>query len=1367
MDKETTFVAPRTCTVVDEGESNRDAKKSAKPLINYADASAYVLIGEPGAGKTTSFKSEAGNQGGVYVPVRKFLTFDEQPEWQGKTLFLDGLDESRVGTVDGRTPLDRIRTKLDRLDRPKFRLSCRWADWFGSNDRDRLKEVSSDGTVTVVRIDPLSKQNINDILNKKYSIEAADDFIGKARERGIDGLLKNPQNLDLLVKSVSRGKWPKSRKETFEQACRMLVCEPNREHRLAKQWSAETGPLIEAAGRLCVVQLFSGVAGFTLPDRAVPDSDYPSLVEVDRKAGGRTRDVLGTRLFVGASEGKLSPTHRQIAEFLAARHVSGLVDGGLPLERILALITGFDGELLPSFQNFASWLAVHNKRSRKRLSRLDPSGLIYAGDRQTYSTDEKRDIVLNLRRESCWNPWCNRSISKVPGIGKIVSPELKEVFREVLTDGERARKHQSYVMLLMQMLADGEPLPALSDVLEQMVRDRTWNQGVRSAALDVLSGYHARGQLESTALTGMVAEIEDGSLDDPQDELLGILLKALYPKVLSIAEVQRYLRKPKLVAITSEYARFWTEHVPNESTPEQLADLMDGIAERFTKYRPFMVGDVGLHTGLGQLPVKLLNNVLRETRWRNPGRTVASDRLFEWLGVVSDPGLRFPKSDKVIVKFDLQWNAETLKALIAYGVETCLRRGEECLDLVDRRLFGARPFAYARWCLEMALATGQGKVANFYLHELSGCVMEGACADGLTLEEARVSLAVDAVLATQFDDMVERRTRAKFRTASRTVSAAPADTESLGDTRQQQAWQARIAAQASALRAGRGSPRLLCKAAEAYLGIHGDSGEKAPRDRLHNLVGRREDLIDLLVLGMEGTITRGDLPGCDDMVRLFDRKRVNSLVLPFVAGLHSLEQAGRLSLGDLNESQTRLGVAILYTLPRECVEPNTSGQTGTYRPEWFRALLRDEPALVADVLRGTVAKKLETGVQPATELQEMAKAEDHREVAAIASLPVLEHFPTAQTDAALLALCWSLKAALERCDWSDVGRLIEERLRTGDQLPGERSCWLTAGYLVAPERYRDDLRGLGEHEEGLKWLAMFVSTAGRFPERFTRRFAPADFEPLVAALGAELRLHGLPEKAYWSTSDLIVTLSSDPSAAATDALEKLSRVSDAEPWEPAIAEAKERQALKRREHEYRQSDIAKVVQTLDRGTPANAGDLAALVFNELKALSLKIRNGGTSDWRQHWNTDRYKRPKDPKHEDLCRDAVLSDLQERLAGLGIDAQPEGVYAEDKRSDIRVSFAEFNVPVEIKRSCHPDLWTAVRSQLIAKYTRDPGAEGYGIYLVFWFGDTEECLPTKWGNWVPETAEDVRLKIEQSLDDREGRLISICVVDVSTPR
>ena len=285
MDNAPEYVAPRTCTVVEKFEPQHEGTKQA-PLRDYVSTAAYVLIAEPGAGKTTAFETEATRQGAQYVSARNFLRVDK-PEWLGKTLFIDGLDELRAGAADGRTPLDNIVKKLGGLGCPPFRLSCRERDWLAANDKEGLREVSRDGTVTVLRLDPLSKQNIKEILARNYGIEDAAGFVATARRRGLDGLLSNPQNLDLLAKSVGQGKWPDSRKETFEEACRMLAGETNREHLIAKPSVADTGSLIEAAGRLCAVQLLSGNAGYTLPDRAEPDGDYPSLADVDADPQGR------------------------------------------------------------------------------------------------------------------------------------------------------------------------------------------------------------------------------------------------------------------------------------------------------------------------------------------------------------------------------------------------------------------------------------------------------------------------------------------------------------------------------------------------------------------------------------------------------------------------------------------------------------------------------------------------------------------------------------------------------------------------------------------------------------------------------------------------------------------------------------------------------------------------------------------------------------------------------------------------------------------------------------------------------------------------------------------------------------------------
>ena len=201
-----------------------------------------------------------------------------------------------------------------------------------------------------------------------------------------------------------------------------------------------------------------------------------------------------------------------------------------------------------------------------------------------------------------------------------------------------------------------------------------------------------------------------------------------------------------------------------------------------------------------------------------------------------------------------------------------------------------------------------------------------------------------------------------------------------------------------------------------------------------------------------------------------------------------------------------------------------------------------------------------------------------------------------------------------------------------------------------------------------------------------------------------------------------------------------------------------------RDAAYTRPSLEQICRTLSNQAPANPADLAALVLDRLRELAVQIRTGNTDDWRQYWNEEKPRTPRTPRHEDLCRDALLSDLRERLLLHGVDAQPEGQYAGDKRADIRVSYEDFNVPVEVKKSTHRDLWSAARNQLIAKYTSDPATGGYGIYLVFWFGQ-DDCQPAPSGP-RPSTAVELQDRLQAALSEEESRKISVCVVDVSPP-
>ena len=344
-------------------------------------------------------------------------------------------------------------------------------------------------------------------------------------------------------------------------------------------------------------------------------------------------------------------------------------------------------------------------------------------------------------------------------------------------------------------------------------------------------------------------------------------------------------------------------------------------------------------------------------------------------------------------------------------------------------------------------------------------------------------------------------------------------------------------------------------------------------------------------------------------------------------------------------------------------------------------------------------------------------------------------------------------------------------------MPSASTGWLP-DFFASPASYRETLKtSISGHEQRTRHLAEFLTTS---PATILDRFGVHDLKLLIQLVGGSYRPYSdyspsrefSTDSARWSTSALVTglinQLASLPSRDATEAIKSLQSEKTLHPWRSHLTDAAYQQNITRREASFRHKDILTVLQTLDKQSPANAADLAALTIDILSGMAKQIRDGNTLDWRQYWNVDSHNRAQDPKPENACRDALLSDLRLKLerveVHVKIDAQPEGHYADDKRSDIRVSYCDFNVPVEIKKSTHRDLWSAIKEQLITKYTRDPGAEGYGIYLVFWFG-AEGCQMPPSGK-RPTSAHELQERLLDTLSADEKFKISICVIDVSKP-
>ena len=373
-----------------------------------------------------------------------------------------------------------------------------------------------------------------------------------------------------------------------------------------------------------------------------------------------------------------------------------------------------------------------------------------------------------------------------------------------------------------------------------------------------------------------------------------------------------------------------------------------------------------------------------------------------------------------------------------------------------------------------------------------------------------------------------------------------------------------------------------------------------------------------------------------------------------------------------------------------------------------------------------------------------------------------------------------LLAARRHCDVKPLLELINEKHARGDMNVAQRVHWLAAGLCIAPETYVDRLDSYATaSERRIRFLAEAVTRQfGLSPDLRCRQSVPA-FRVLIRLIGSSCGPYlpggdsdegGIvtPEmNAAFRVRGLIEQLAAIATEDASRALEALLSDNDLRPWHSLLMDAAYRQGVLRREAEFAYGDIAQVAATLDCGAPANVADLAALTLEHLHQVARNIRDGNTSDWRQYWNVDRHNRPLTPRPEAACRDALLSDLRSRLPQLGIDAEPEALCAEDKRADIRVSFGQHKVPVEIKRSCNRSLWSAIRSQLIARYIRDPGTGGHGIYLVFWFGDTESCRPTPPITGLPPVnAQQLKHRLTSTLLAEEQIKIRVCVVDVAVP-
>ncbi|MBI4190651.1 MAG: hypothetical protein HY525_08945 [Betaproteobacteria bacterium] len=1342
------FIVPRTCTHVVEGSQER----ISSPLRDYRDRVAYVLLGDPGAGKTKAFEREAEESGSEYIKARDFATFDPKEEYRDKTLFIDGLDEMRAGAGDSRTPLDHIRRHLEKLERPRFRLSCREADWLGASDSEALKRVSQDGTVVALHLDPLTDDDIVEILRHEATEIDPDAFVSKANEHRLAELLRNPQTLKLLIEAVGGNEWPRSRKETYEMACHQLVRDPNLEHRQAKRDTPiPDDTLLDAAGYLCAIQLLSGLAGYALDDDAI-DLQHVGLQGFANPANLPLMRTLKTNLFQGDGEEQRIPVHRSVAEYLGARYIAALVETrGLPFGRVLALMTGQDGGVVADLRGLSAWLSVHCGSGRVALIERDPLGVVLYGDVRHFPTADKQLILAAMEDKARDFPWFRSEDWSPEPFGALGTTDMAPVFSENLASPSRDDASQALLDCVLDAIRFGEYMPMLANSLRTIVQDASYRPAIRRDALQALM--HVT-QNDNSHLLRLAEDIRTGVVEDRDDEMLGVLLSKLYPHFISPVQIFDYLHSPKDRNLIGGYFMFWIHDLPAKATKDDLPTLLDQLAQR----------RIALEDTLYEHQINRMAGNLLARGLDAHGDAITDERLHDWLGVGLDK-YAHPRLEKEHAESVARWfvdRPDRYKAILAHSAALCAEHKNMrfCMHRCTARLYDATPPSdIVSWYLEMATAERQSGLAGYFFDQAAFQLKQQGGKHDLTLQSLEF-LESWTSKHPAFQKWLEPFITCPVGDWQQEHAIADRKWKAESQKRKSE-WVSYFRKHIAQIREGGAPPKVLHDLALVYdkllIGVEG----KTPRERLDDFLDGDTELIEAAYAGFRHALARNDLPTVTEIVDLEVKGRMHFIRRPCLVGMDEWYQTDP-------SSALRLDDAVLMRLLAFRLTHHIGDD-----PPWFIALLRERAALVAEVLIRYALAMARAGKEHIAGLYSLAHDDAYAGVARIALPALLKGFPLrARKNQLGNALDPLLKGALRYLDKKVLGAIIERKLGQSSMDPAQRVYWLGCGLVIAPKAYEAALAGhIGRSGVRKRYLANFLYSRGlrQLPDAALPETALARLIEMLAPDCSPERPTGeFRVTQAMNTADLmrslIDTLGGRSSETATQELERLLTVSAFSQWHNSLRGALHSQRIARRKASFRPLGAEEVSRTLANLQPASAADLAALALDYLRDIARKIRDGSTNDYRQYWSYDESNRQlANPKPENDCRDALLSDLKERFDKLGIDAQKEGYYAEDKRADIRVSFdgtSGFNIPIEIKKDNHDNLWTGIREQLVAQYVRDPGTDGYGIYLVFWFGG-KGMRPPPDGK-KPRSAEELEDRLRGTLEPEEKHSILVCVID-----
>jgi hypothetical protein len=545
----------------------------------FAANPSLALLGEPGIGKSWALKSEraslessilAKGERALWLDLRSFGSEDrlwkalfggeEFRNWREGTyllhVFLDSLDECLL-RIDNVASLIADQLPNEPVQRLRLRVACRTAPWPHILEKALIESFGPEG-FEAYELVPLRRRDVKEAAIQS-GIAQPEVFLQRIEALEVVSLAIKPVTLNFLIKTFSRdGDLPKNQLELYERGCRML-CEESNESRLggAQTGALDSGQRLAIASRMAAITQFcnrfaiwSGPESGSGMKEDVTISEISGGTEVEvgniEVSSALVREVLDTGLFTSRGSNRIGWAHQTYAEFLAARFCK---THEMPRQQIRDLIfhpTGRTKRLIPQLRQLSGWISVMVPAVQELVAQSDPESLL--GTAGTNLSDEQRQSVAQI-------------ILDLSDAGRMLNlrPELYGQYVKL--------KYRGLATLLKPYLGDKNRRIETREVAVDIARSCELKElaaDLCDIAVDLSEPIHLRipaaaaaaelGSKENRQRLRPLAIGEAG--EDPDDEMKGSGLTALWPDLINSAQLFALLSPPKNTHLSGTYSSF-------------------------------------------------------------------------------------------------------------------------------------------------------------------------------------------------------------------------------------------------------------------------------------------------------------------------------------------------------------------------------------------------------------------------------------------------------------------------------------------------------------------------------------------------------------------------------------------------------------------------------------------------------------------------------------------------------------------------------------------------------------------------------------------------------------------------------------------